>query len=250
MRAIILAAGYGTRMRGVIGDAPKALVEVGGRSILDHLLANLAVCCDESDVVLVSNARYLHHFIRWKEECGSRVTVLDDGSTEAGNRRGAVGDIRFAIEQTGLADDVLIVAADNVFVFDFGPLIKAFKQNADAAHVGVWYNPDLEDQKRRGVVKLDDAGRLTGFAEKPEHPESHWAAAPLYLLPRQLIYTVREFIADGGNIDAPGYFVEYLVGRHVVSSWRMPGEIFDVGNPESLVRAKALLGSGGVVWKS
>lgn len=243
MKAIILAAGYGTRMRGVIGDSPKALIEVGGRTILDWLLVNLRDCCQEDDMVLVTNARYQDQFAAWLRRTGSRLALIDDGSTSADNRLGAVGDIRFAVTQAGIADDALITAADNIFDFRFEGLLDRFaKTGGKAAHVGIWHNPDLEDQKRRGVVELAADGRLTAFAEKPDHPTSHWAAAPVYLLPADLLAAVNEFIDAGGNMDAPGYFMEYLVCRHPVYGWRMPGDILDVGNPESLARAQRALG--------
>ena len=239
MKAIVLAAGYGTRLADAIGDVPKALIEVGGKTILDHLLVNLATCCDESEVVLVTNSRYRGHFERWREARGGRVTILDDGSTDVSNRLGAVGDIEFVIGKVQLADDVLIVAADNIFMFPFDGLLGAFKAT-DSANVvvGVRYNPDFEDQKGRGVVEMDDTGRLTVFREKPAEPESHWAAAPLYVFPAHLVHTVGEFVSSGGNPDAPGFLMEYLVSRHDVYAWRLPGEILDVGNPRSLALAR------------
>lgn len=243
MKTIILAAGYGTRMRGVIGDRPKALIEVGGKTILDHLLANLRNRCHEDDIVLVTNARYHDHFAVWQQQSGSRIVLLNDGSTHLDNRLGAVGDIRFAMTQAGIAGDTVITAADNVFAFSFDGLLHQFaKTGRRAAQVGIWHNPDLEDQKRRGVVEMEADGRLAAFTEKPANPASHWAAAPLYLLPAALLEAVNEFIESGGNADAPGYFIEYLVGRHPVYGWRMPGDILDVGNPESLARALRALG--------
>lgn len=241
MKVVILAAGYGTRMQGIIGDMPKALVSLGGRTILDHLLANLAGHCRPEDILLVSNARYLPQFEAWQAQAGAAIRLVNDGSTRVENRLGAVGDMDFAISRSRIDDHLLVVAADNIFAFSFDGLLAAFDARPEI-HVGIWYNPDISDQSRRGVVELDASDRLVSFAEKPDKPASHWAAAPLYLLPARLVYTVREFVESGGNVDAPGFLMEYLAGRHAVYGWRMPGEILDVGNPESLAKAKQVLG--------
>lgn len=241
MKVLVLAAGYGTRMQGLIGDTPKALVSLGGRTILDHLLANLAGHCGQEDIMLVSNARYFPQFEAWQARTGVAIQLLNDGSTRVEDRLGAVGDMDFAIRRMDIRDNLLVLAADNIFAFSFDDLFTSFENRPDI-HVGVWYNPDLADQARRGVVEMDATGRLISFSEKPDAPASHLAAAPLYLLPARLIYTVREFVESGGNVDAPGFLMEYLSGRHAVYGWRVPGDILDVGNPDSLAKAKQVLG--------
>lgn len=234
MKCLILAAGYGTRMQSVVGDIPKALIPLGGRTILDCLLARL----DELEVesVLVTNQKFHRAFLDWRDSVGRSLAILNDGSRHVHERLGAVGDIHFALAQTGVDDDLLVVAADNLFDFSLRPFRSAFEADR-AVHLAVWHNPDLGDQRRRGVVEIDEHGRVTAFREKPETPRSHLAAAPLYLLPRELLDEPRRYLAAGGNPDAPGYLMEYLAGRHPTRAWRIPGEILDVGNPQSYAAA-------------
>lgn len=243
MKVIVLAAGYGTRLTPLIGDIPKALVTLGDVSVLDVLLARLRDVVAEEHIVLVSNARYLPDFENYLEANAPSVRLLNDGSMTAQTRLGAIRDILFAIDYAQLDDDLLIVAADNLILFDLAPLADCLRDGR--IHVAIRHNPDMEDQKRRGVVTLGSGGEIVGFAEKPREPSSPWAAAPLYLLPRSLIRVVDDFIASGGNPDSPGYLMEYLVGRHPLMSWRMPGEILDIGNPDSLRIAAHELGVAG-----
>ena len=58
VNAILLAAGYGTRIRSLFPDTPKALIEVGGRALIDHLLANLARSGVVESALVVTNDRY------------------------------------------------------------------------------------------------------------------------------------------------------------------------------------------------
>lgn len=239
MKIVILAAGYGTRMQGIIGDMPKALVEVGGRTILDLLMANLDACSDESDRVIVTNARFYDQFAAWQAASGRDVVLLNDGSTEAENRLGAVADIRFALIRAGIEEDTMVVAADNIFDFDLGLMVSAFSESGGRDPlVAIRHNPDMEDQKRRGVVEVDKERRILAFAEKPERPTTRWAAAPLYIFPDEVLGLLDEFVAKGGNIDAPGHFIAYMVRQYPVFGWEMPGRILDVGNPASLAQAR------------
>lgn len=238
MKVIILAAGYGTRLQSVIGDRPKALVDIGGKTVLDRLMERLVSICSARDITLVSNARYFKYFEDWKLQQASRITLLDDGSTEAGNRLGAIGDIRFVVREQAISDDILVMAADNILTFELDELVSA-QDHPASARVGIWYNEDLEDQRRRGVVSLGEGDRLTAFSEKPSKAESHWAAAPLYYLPANLLPVIDDYLAAGGNPDAPGYLMEYLVAHHAVYGWRMPARMLDVGNPESLALTRA-----------
>ena len=79
MKAVILAAGYATRLYPLTHDAPKHLLEVGGRPILDRLLEQLPL--EELDTVyVITNAKFADRFREWAEGfAAARVEVVDDG---------------------------------------------------------------------------------------------------------------------------------------------------------------------------
>jgi glucose-1-phosphate thymidylyltransferase len=234
VKCLILAAGYGTRMQSVIGDRPKALVDIQGHTVLDRLVADIRDLCP--DITLVSNARFHAQFTDWQQQHATGITVLNDGSTHAGNRLGAVGDIAFAIDAAGIDDDLLILAADNLLTFSVEGMISAFRQR-EAVHLAVWTNPNIEDQRRRGVVTVNAEQRVVSFVEKPTQPGSSLAAAPIYILPRDLLGTPRSYLSAGGNPDAPGHLMAHLVERVPMWAWPIPGEVLDVGNPDSYQQA-------------
>lgn len=237
MNCLILAAGYGTRMAEVTGDIPKALIRLGERTLLDLLIERLELL--DLDITLVTNQKFHDQFLDWRRASSRTLEILNNGTRHPEERLGAVGDMRFAIREAGLTDDLLIVAADNLLSFSLQPMLDAFLAQR-SVHVAVWHNDDLDDQRRRGVVEVDAHGRITAFTEKPLRPMSLLAAAPIYILPRELTDAPHRFLEAGGNPDAPGYLLEHLVSRHVVNAWRIPGSPLDVGNPESYARARLL----------
>ena len=233
MKCIVLAAGYGTRMQGLIGDTPKALVPLGRQVLLDTLMQRLDLL--ELPTYLVTNSRYHDQFQAWQAKASWPIDIIDDGSTEPANRLGAVGDLAFAIDRLDLNDDLLLLAADNLIEFPLQGLVSAFLRKQQP-QVAVWQNPDMEDQKRRGVVTLDDNLRVTSYIEKPSNPLSNLTAVPIYVLSKACLTYLDDYIGAGYNTDAPGHFMSYLASLTTLYGWPVPGEIFDVGHPASYHR--------------
>ncbi len=246
MIAIILAAGYATRMHPLTRDFPKPLLEVGGRSILDHLLAQLEPLPQIARVVVVSNHRFLPQFQSWlaqRPASGRPIELLDDGSTTNENRRGALGDLRFAIEQAGLDDDLFVAAADNLLEFPLAGFIECLARRR-CAWICVHRVQDLERLRRTGVVLLDADFRVVEFAEKPAEPKSEWAVPPLYLYPRELLPLLGERLAQPELSDASGSLIEWLCTRTPVHAHPIQGRILDIGNLAALEAARRSYGGG------
>ena len=246
MKAIILAAGYATRLYPLTKNFPKPLLKVGGKTILDHLIEQIKAIADIDGVYVVTNRRFYGHFADWAGDkavpTGVRIEILDDGTTSNDNRLGAVGDIQFAIEACDIADDVLVLAADNILLFSLQKLVNTFNSNP-ASHIAVRHNPDYEDRKRRGNVLLDEDNRVLQFIEKPDRPISEWSASPVYIYPASILPRFKEYIASGGNPDAPGHFVAWLHTCETVYAYDIEGGVLDIGNRESLAEARAFFQS-------
>jgi glucose-1-phosphate thymidylyltransferase len=88
---------------------------------------------------------------------------------------------------------------------------------------------------------LDENNRVLEFAEKPQEPKSAWGVPPLYLYPRETLPRIHDYLANGGNPDAPGHFVEWLSRAEPVYAYKMNGNVLDIGNLESLEAARRLL---------
>ena len=247
MKAIILAAGYATRLYPLTKNFPKPLIEVGGKTILDHLIEQIKTIADIDGAYVVTNHRFYGYFADWARanraiQTGLGIEILDDGTTSNNNRLGAVGDIQFTIEARDIADDVLVLAADNILLFSLQKLVDTFNTNP-TSHIAVRHNPDYDDRKRRGNVQLDKDNRVLQFIEKPDRPISEWSASPVYIYPASILSRFKEYIANGGNPDAPGHFLEWLHTCETVYAYDIEGGVLDIGNRESLAEARAFFQS-------
>jgi len=230
MKCLVLAGGYGTRMQGILGERPKALADIQGRCVLDRLLDGLSPLV--SQVSLVTNARFYSQFEAWAAHSAHSADLLNNGSTQADNRLGALGDLDLLLSKTGYDAPALVVASDTILDFSLNGLLQQF-QRTGCSQLAVRRNPDPADQRRRGVVQMDAEQRVTAFQEKPDRPQSDIAASPIYLLTPEALARLPSYLAQGRPKDAPGSFIETLCQEQRVEGWWMPGSLFDVGNPES-----------------
>ena len=237
MVSLILAAGYATRLGKLTRDKPKALLPIGGKLIIDYLLDDMAALPGLSDVYVVSNHKFIGAFNGWRDGLiarnaypGLNVHVLDDGSTDDDNKRGAVGDIQFVIESAAIDEELLIAAGDNFFTF---PLRAFYDDFVSHGHDTLCATPisDTDLLRSFAVATLDSKRRVTGLIEKPDKPQSDIAVYALYLYRRDTLPLVGEYLAQGYSPDSPGRFPEWLHRRKEVRAYLFQGECYDIGTP-------------------
>ncbi len=234
MKAIILAAGYATRLRPLTDTIPKQLLPVGGRPMVDWILEKIRDAGIE-DVHLATNGRFAADFDRWA--VGKGVHVHDDGTTSNETRLGAIGNIEFVRREAGLDDDLLVIAGDNLFDYSLADLVAFWRRKADGSAVAVYDVGDLELVKKYGVVDVDEADRIVAFVEKPEEPQSTLAATATYLYSRGHARLVQTYLDEGNPPDQPGNLVAWLHRREPVYAYRLTGGWYDIGDPVQLLEA-------------
>ena len=238
MKALILAAGYATRLRPLTDDVPKMLLPLAERPMLDYLVDRLREIDDLGEIHLVTNARFAEAFRDWAPE---DVTVHDDGTTSNDDRLGAIGDIAFALERGGLeGDDVLVVAGDNLIGYSLADYVDFWRAKGGSA-IAVHQVPDRALLSQYGVVELDEEDRVVGLEEKPAEPKSSLAATASYLYRADHLALLPQYLAEGNPTDAPGNFVVWLHAREPVYGYRVTGEWHDIGDLGQLLAADNLL---------
>lgn len=240
MKVYVLAAGYATRLGAVASNRAKPLMEVAGAPILSHILDRIVQLQGISDIVVVSNARFADQFDVWQRTYQSPVPVriLNDGTTCDEEKLGAVGDIEFAIREVPPGDETwMVVAGDNLVGFDLRPLQRVFlERNGPILPVrgikhGVGPTPYNE-------ITVDEKSRVLQFREKPNDPQTGIMAIAVYFFTPEVVPLLQTYLANGGNKDAPGHFMSWLVGQTVVEAVRCDGEWFDIGSLDSLQDAR------------
>jgi glucose-1-phosphate thymidylyltransferase len=229
VKALILAAGYATRLRPLTDTIAKPLLPIGGRPMVEWILDRIAETSAD-EVHLVTNARFAADFERWAE--GKGVQVHNDGTTSNDDRLGAIGDIQFV----GLDDDLLAIASDNLFDYSLADY-EAYWRAKDGSCIAVYDVGDRELAKKYGIVDVDEDDRVTSFVEKPEEPPTTLCATATYLYTREHVALVSTYLAEGNPPDQPGNFVAWLHKRAPVYAYRFPGEWYDVGDQAQLLEA-------------
>ncbi len=241
MIAILLCAGYATRLYPITENFPKPLLKIGSRPILNHLVADLSRGGFISKYVLVSNHKFVDFFTSWASQRKEDILVLDDGSTQNENRLGAVKDIQFAIEEGLIDDDVLVLAGDNLLDFSLNSFIHIFKRKKECC-VMTHYEPNIEKLQKTGVIEIDTQKRILSMEEKPKLPKSHWAVPPFYIFDKKSLSKISEGIFKGCKVDAPGDFLSWLCQQTPVYAYTMPGRRFDIGTVGDYLQIKDMSG--------
>ena len=91
---------------------------------------------------------------------------------------------------------------------------------------------------RHGCVLLDSDARIVDFEEKPRNPKSRLASLAIYVLPARVHPLLRRYLLQGGDTDAPGYFIGWLAQRVAVYGYVAPGLSYDVGTPATYAAAQ------------
>ena len=236
MKAVILAAGYGTRLRPLTDDRPKQLLPLGGRPMLDWILDKLGAIGEIDGIHLVTNSRFAPDFERWAASQG--VVVYDDGTTSNDYRLGAVGDLRLVIDRGRLADEELLVQGDDLFGFDLAGYVGWWRGKPRPASAAPLYDlGDLELATHYGIASVDDEDRIVRVVEKPSDPGSTLAATLTYLLPAKHAQLVTTYLEEGQNPDNAGSFLAWLAAREAVYGYRFEGRWYDIGNHAQLLDA-------------
>lgn len=240
MKAIVLAAGYATRLRPLTDSIPKMLLPLAGRPMLDYLLDRVEAVSEIDGIYVVTNARFGGDFGRWASQRSGRVgvAVLNDGTTSNEDRLGAIGDIRFTIVEAGLADeDLLVVAGDNLIEYSLEDFVRFWREKGNGAAIAVRHVADPELIKQYGVAELDGDHRVVSLEEKPAEPRSDIAVTATYLYRPEHTALIDRYLEEGNPPDAPGNYVAWLYQRAPVYGYRFEGGWMDIGDPRQLLEA-------------
>ena len=236
MKALILAAGYATRLYPLTKDRPKALLEVQGKAIVDYIAEQIGTIEAINEIVIISNDRFYEHFRRWADDrgmaFGKPITVINDQTTDESNKLGAIRDMQYAIDALKIDEDIVVIAGDNLFTYrlkdSYDLFIKSGKDLILAKTMQL-----QSDLQRMAVGLLDENGIVIDMEEKPKNPKSDIAFFATYFYRRDTLPMIRDYLEQGNPPDAPGHFPAWLYVRKPLMAHVFDGECYDIGTFES-----------------
>lgn len=227
MRALLLAAGLGTRLRPITDHVPKCLVPIHGKPLLGYWLDMLLP--NGVERVLV-NTHYLPLPVRafvaesaWRDsiEMVHEDELLGTGGTVLRNRDFLA------------SGPFMVVHADNLTRFDVGAFIRAHADRPDGVDITMM-TFDTDVPQSCGIVELDSRGVVIKFHEKVAKPPSNHANAAVYIFEPSVI----DFLAslDKAVIDISTEVLPRYLGR--MQAFHNSDYHRDIGTPESLALAE------------
>ena len=240
MKAIILAAGDGTRLRPLTYTTAKPLIHVAGRPMIEYVLDNLATCLDLTDVYIAARASELagQAIKQYFEKTQGRpfnVHVINVLGRETG------GDLKDTAYEAGVGrgETFIVCFGDNITKINMEDMLMYHHAHKSMVTVALFPVPE-NDITRMGIADLDAGGYIRTFVEKPKtlgEAPSNLANAGYYVMHADLLNLI-----PFGRTKTESVLLPELAKRGQVAGYRYdPPFWLDVGTIESLLTANALL---------
>jgi mannose-1-phosphate guanylyltransferase len=211
MRAMILAAGLGTRLRPLTHVMPKPVAPVLNRPILAWIAELIA---RHGFKEVVTNVSYLPEQIRevLGDGSGFGLEVAYSEEAEPLGTAGGVGKVRDFLSET---DSFLIISGDALTNIDLGAMRAAHEANVERGAIATLATKRVDDTTQFGVAITDDEGRIQGFQEKPEPAEalSDLANCGIYMFRKEIFdhFPPPDHKSPAGDDDQPAGFVDWAM---------------------------------------
>jgi mannose-1-phosphate guanylyltransferase len=224
MRAILLAAGLGTRLRPFTETTPKCLIEIGGKPLVISWLEKLT---DSGIREILINT----HYLSGQVEGYLRNSVFAKALTFAYEPE-LLGTAGTLIKNTDFIDDqdCLLIHADNYMTSSLGPLLDAHS-NRPVYCLMTMLTFRTDNPKSCGIVEIDERSVVQRFYEKVDSYHGTLANGAVYALSNELIRTLvneKDFSKD---------VIPSQLGK--IFSIETNGYFDDIGTPDSLRKAQS-----------
>ncbi|MEK7702479.1 MAG: nucleotidyltransferase family protein [Nitrospirota bacterium] len=231
MKAILLAAGKGERLAGVLKNLPKPMVEIAGRPILEH---NINLLKQYGFVDIYMNLHHCPEVIERHFGDGKAFGVHITYSREADLLGTAGGARKIADTLWATPARFILLYGDNLFQCDLSKIVAAHDVKKGIGTIGLH---EREDVRQSGVVFMGQDHRIVQFVEKPgtNEIESHMVNAAVYVLePAVLDFIPKETVFDFGK----DVFPELLRQGKALYGTRLDGDLTAIDTPTLLEAAR------------
>lgn len=229
MKALLLAAGFGSRLGDISKTKPKALVEINGVPIIEICMNKLIEAGVEEIIVNT------HHKANLVEDFfASRNFKAKISLSYENVLLGTAGTLKKQFES--LADgDFFVMHSDNYFSDTLIKMVESHTQRKNGKF-GSLATFTTNSPQNCGVLTLDSDNKINGFYEKVENPPSNLANAAIYIFTNQIyenLFSIHEPFPDISKNLLPIIFSE-------LNPYYIEGPFVDIGTPEGLAFARSL----------
>lgn len=240
MKAVVLAAGDGARLRPLTYTTAKPLVHVAGRPMIEYVLDNLITGREISDVYIAARAAELtgqtvKHYFEKGPTRPFNVHVVNVLGRETG------GDLKDTAYEAGIREDetFIVCFGDNITHIDLDDMVRFHHEKHALITVALFPVPE-SDVTRMGIADVDEHGKVCRFVEKPKtvaDAPSNLANAGYYVMDGRVLGML-----PYGRIKMESVLLPEMARQGLVAGYRFnPAYWLDVGTIDSLLTANALM---------
>ena len=233
MKAVVLAAGEGTRLEPARDGVPKPLVEVAGKPILTRCFESLLDAGFKQAVVVVGYRRR-----EIKSKYGDSFGELDIEYAVQHEQKGVADAVLSAENHTG--SNFAVLNGDNIYSANLTEAVEKHR-SSDAEITFLTKNVSPEKAREGAVFRMKD-GEITGIVEKPSDPPSNLAPAAFYILPTEIFPACRIIKpSDRGEYELPDAVDLLLYSGYSCETVPMEGWKVNINKPRDIERAEKKL---------
>lgn len=240
MKAVILCAGYGTRLYPLTITHPKPLLNVSRKPVLNYIIKKLEEISEIDKIFIITNDKFFNNFEIWKTQnlFSKPIELLNDKTKTNEERLGAIGDLWLVIKEKNIQDNIIVINGDNIFNSNLKEIINYFNK-IQKTTISIYKLQNKDEGKRFGIVEMKN-NKITNFEEKPENPKTNLRSAGIYLFTKLDIEKIKEFVNSKTQIDGSGTLIKYLSEIQDVHGFKLQGINFDIGTPENYQKAQEI----------
>jgi mannose-1-phosphate guanylyltransferase len=226
LKAILLAAGFGTRLRPLTDTIPKCLVPIKGKPLLQIWLERLTDSGFENFLI---NTHYLskevNDFVnnsKFKDKCvlKNEVILLGTAGTLLSNLD-FIGD-----------EECLVIHADNYCLADFKNFVRVHNERPSSCLMTMM-TFRTDNPSSCGIVEVDKQNIIRGFHEKVANPPGNLANGAVYILSSQMLSILKVDFSEA--IDFSSEILPYFIGK--IYTYETSELFMDIGTPKAYEKA-------------
>ncbi len=241
MKAVYLASGVADWMYPLSKVYPKALLEVGGKTVIGRFVHEI----DEIELVtkhiVITNKLLYPYFLAWKARFHLKndIVIINDGTLDTDNSYRNAQDILYSIENLSNDEDLLVVNCDSVFTFKIRDFLVHAMYKGESC-IAYNYNPCIAELQNSLVINVDSSSEIICMHNRPQVPPTNLAAIQLCFFKgadqRMLYNAIKEGLSFSSLAEIP----LWLRGKTLLCGWEVKGRSFVIKDQDDHERLVSL----------
>ncbi len=228
MKAIILAGGYATRLWPITRERSKVFLPIGKKTILDFVYEKVKKL--NIPIIVSTNEFFEEDFIEWAKDKDVKLAI--EKTIKEEEKLGAVRALAQLAKD--IDDELFIIAGDNLFTFELTDFL-GYYNDVNAPVTALYDVKSMDLAKRYGIAELE-GDRIIRFHEKSETPPTTMAGIAMYILPKDSVKILLNYVKENKKVDNLGDFVSFLSEKTNVFGYSFSeGSWHDIGSPDSYI---------------